>query len=154
MRAVKDPGPRLGNIILPRAAFLPLCVEGIGAKCHHSGPHTFRHLAGLVEQDLALDPEAGGRSCESLGTHIMLLFKLAVHLHPGWTGWGARVTGFQPPASPFPAPPPSLAQPRVHLTPHLRVVQGRKLESTSWFPHLKMGMMRAVNHLVLQLRVE
>ena len=109
------------------------------------------HILSAASQDwgsrawlCTLKPVA--RRPESLGTQIMVLFKLVVHLHPGWMG----VWALGAPGSPLPAPLPSPTWPSSesisHCTsdaPCLYAVLGRSLESTN-FLIWKMGMTVAV----------
>lgn len=152
MGAVKDPGCRQANIILPLAAFLPLCME----RNQGQMPPLLAHILSAASQDwgsrawlCTLKPVA--RRPESLGTQIMVLFKLLVHLHPGWTGGlGTRVAGFLSASTPA---QPHLAQLTEHLTLHLGCslpLRGLgEIPGVSQFSYLENGDDNSCNDLIL-----
>lgn len=110
-------------------------------------PQTFHCLAGLLKRGLALHPEAGVRRHESPGTQIMVLFKLVVHLHPGWTG--AQALGL--PGSCAGRPPASVPGP-AQRAPHPVLPASRWFSGVirvRQFSYLEDRIPIAPNHPVL-----
>lgn len=104
MEAVKNLGSKLANIILPLAAFLPLRVERNQGQMPSLPATYFRRPAGLVGRAWLCTLKLEARRRERLGTQIMALFNLVVHLHLCWHLGG--VSGFPPcPARPHLFPP-------------------------------------------------
>lgn len=154
MEAVKNPGSKLAKIILPLAAFLPLCVE----RNQGQMPSLLAHILSTALQDWwsrawLCTRKPVVRRHESLGIQIMVLFTLMVHLHPGWTGTWALGSPGPSLLSPLPSPTsPSLAQLRDLLTYTsglLPLDVPGEIIGVNKFLLWKMRMTIAIKHLVL-----